>query len=185
MDKETLSNYGWIVICVLVLAVMIALAGPFGNFISDAVKSTTQGLFDVNQNALDAAGITIADQTFWEAQNGAKVYYDRVYETELNGAAGIWYRDGSFALYYLGQLVTVPANQVIIEGNRISSPDPMCPSQEWYFEANTDGTVVAVARYSYYDYDTTAQIYLNKDYIGMQDANITEYTSIEAWLASK
>ena len=30
MDKETLSNYGWIVICVLVLAVMIALATPFG-----------------------------------------------------------------------------------------------------------------------------------------------------------
>ena len=26
MDKETLSNYGWIVICVLVLAVMLALA---------------------------------------------------------------------------------------------------------------------------------------------------------------
>ena len=46
MDKETLSNYGWIVICVLVLAVMLALATPFGNFISTAVKSTTQGLFD-------------------------------------------------------------------------------------------------------------------------------------------
>ena len=67
MDKETLSNYGWIVICVLVLAVMIALAGPFGNFVADAVKSTTQGLFDVNQNALDAAdvpGLTVQDQEF-------------------------------------------------------------------------------------------------------------------------
>lgn len=29
MDRETLSNYGWIVICVLVLAVMIALAPVF------------------------------------------------------------------------------------------------------------------------------------------------------------
>ena len=64
MDKETLSNYGWIVICVLVMAVMIALAGPFGNFVADAVKSTTQGLFDVNQGALDAAGIQIADNDF-------------------------------------------------------------------------------------------------------------------------
>ena len=64
MDKETLSNYGWIVICVLVLAVMIALAGPFGNFVADAVKSTAQGLFDVNQNALDAAGIVIEDNEF-------------------------------------------------------------------------------------------------------------------------
>ncbi len=70
MDKETLSNYGWIVICVLVLAVMIALAGPFGNFVADAVKSTTQGLFDVNQNALDTAGITIDGQGFAKS-----VYY--------------------------------------------------------------------------------------------------------------
>ena len=52
MDKETLSNYGWIVICVLVLAVMIALSGPFGTFVSEAVQSTTQGLFDVNYNEL-------------------------------------------------------------------------------------------------------------------------------------
>lgn len=64
MDKETLSNYGWIVICVLVMAVMIALAGPFGTFVSDAVKSTTQGLFDVNQGALGAAGIEIEDNGF-------------------------------------------------------------------------------------------------------------------------
>ena len=71
MDKETLSNYGWIVICVLVMVVMIALAGPFGNFVSEAVKSTTQGLFDVNQNALDAAGIAINDNAFVEGNGGA------------------------------------------------------------------------------------------------------------------
>ena len=67
MDKETLSNYGWIVICVLVLAVMIALAGPFGTFVAGAVKSTTKGLFDVNKNALNAAGVpglTVQDQEF-------------------------------------------------------------------------------------------------------------------------
>lgn len=70
MDKETLSNYGWIVICVLVLAVMIALAGPFGTFVAGAVKSTTTGLFGVNQNALGAAGITIDDQAFADGGNG-------------------------------------------------------------------------------------------------------------------
>lgn len=71
MDKETLSNYGWIVICVLVLAVMIALATPFGSFVSDAVKSTTQGLFDVNQSALNSTGlINIGDQSFGEGGNG-------------------------------------------------------------------------------------------------------------------
>ena len=53
MDKETLSNYGWIVICVLVLAVMLAFASPFGQFIADAVWSTTNGLFDTGDSELD------------------------------------------------------------------------------------------------------------------------------------
>lgn len=90
MDKETLSNYGWIVICVLVLAVMLALATPFGQFVSNAVKSTTQGLFDVNQNALNSTGlINIGDQSFDENQsNGGNdeyklsefgLYYNRPY----------------------------------------------------------------------------------------------------------
>jgi hypothetical protein len=71
MDKETLSNYGWIVICTLVLAVMIALASPFGKFVSDAVKSTTQGLYDVNHEALIGAGIDIKGQSFNEEEYGA------------------------------------------------------------------------------------------------------------------
>ena len=58
MDKETLSNYGWIVICVLVLAVMLALATPFGSFISDAIWSTTNGLFDVQNSALNTVGLS-------------------------------------------------------------------------------------------------------------------------------
>ena len=65
MDKETLSNYGWVVICVLVLVVMIALATPFGKFIAEAVKNTTQGLFDASAKALntglgEAAGVSVA-----------------------------------------------------------------------------------------------------------------------------
>ena len=67
MDKETLSNYGWIVICVLVLAVMIALATPFGTFVADAVKSTTQGLFDVNQSALNSTGLINIDRQEFES----------------------------------------------------------------------------------------------------------------------
>ena len=74
MDKETLSNYGWIVICVLVLAVMIALAGPFGNFVAGAVKSTTAGLFGVNKNALGAAGIEIGDQAFANCEHTYENY---------------------------------------------------------------------------------------------------------------
>ena len=53
MDKETLSNYGWIVICVMVLAVMIALATPFGSFIADGFKATYTGLSDTENSVLD------------------------------------------------------------------------------------------------------------------------------------
>ena len=74
MDKETLSNYGWIVICVLVLAVMLALATPFGTFVADAVKSTTQSLFDVNQNALNSTGlINIGDHHLVRAKTVVQV----------------------------------------------------------------------------------------------------------------
>ena len=83
MDKETLSNYGWIVILVLILAVMLALATPFGNFIAGAIKSTTAGFFSVNQNAMNAVGIIIPGQDFKdkitedEIQTGYK-YMDSV-----------------------------------------------------------------------------------------------------------
>ena len=65
MDKETLSNYGWVVICVLVLVVMIALATPFGKYIAEAVKHTTEGLFGASHKALNdtlssAADVTVA-----------------------------------------------------------------------------------------------------------------------------
>ena len=52
MDKETLSNYGWVVIAVLVISVMVALATPFGTFVSNGVKSTTIGLTQAISNSL-------------------------------------------------------------------------------------------------------------------------------------
>lgn len=55
MDKNTLSNYGWIVIAVLVLAVMIALATPFGNFIADGFKATYMGFDYTSDNAMNTA----------------------------------------------------------------------------------------------------------------------------------
>ena len=77
MDKNTLSNYGWIVIAVLVLAVMIALATPFGSFIEQGVRATTEGLFDTSKNAVNSAfedlGVQMEDQTFedgYKAPNG-------------------------------------------------------------------------------------------------------------------
>ena len=39
MDKKTFSSYGWVTCVVVVLAIMIALAGPLGNFITGGVNS--------------------------------------------------------------------------------------------------------------------------------------------------
>lgn len=75
MDKETLSNYGWIVICILVMVVMIALATPFGDFIASAIKSTSQGLFDTSQNALDSLG-NLTKSPEWLARNHGDVIPD-------------------------------------------------------------------------------------------------------------
>ena len=99
MDKETLSNYGWIVVCVLVLAVMLALATPFGNFISTAVKSTTQGLFDTNKNALNSTGlINVGDQSFDSK--------------DLNTEKATFYYDNGEYLYI----------QIPVSGNMVGAP---------------------------------------------------------------
>ena len=63
MDKNTLSNYGWVVVCVLVLSVMLALATPFGRFIATGFESTYTGFAHVangedGNRILEAAGLT-------------------------------------------------------------------------------------------------------------------------------
>lgn len=57
MDKQTLSNYGWIVVLTLILAVLLALATPFGSFIAGAFKATYAGFGMVTENALGIIGI--------------------------------------------------------------------------------------------------------------------------------
>ena len=64
MDKSTLSNYGWIVIAVLVLSVMIALATPFGMYIKSGVENTTQGLFDTSEKAMNIVGMSAGEGSF-------------------------------------------------------------------------------------------------------------------------
>ena len=70
MDKETLSNYGWIVICTLVLAVMIALATPFGKYVAAGVQNTAQGFYDVNTKAMDVETLDSAIAEMYPAASG-------------------------------------------------------------------------------------------------------------------
>ena len=63
MDKETLSHYGWIVILVLILAVLLALATPFGTFVADGFKATYAGFEMVGSNAMNIVDIITGDET--------------------------------------------------------------------------------------------------------------------------
>lgn len=52
MDREILSNYGWVVICVLILAVMIGLAPVFADAIKDAVTAAYNALITNGSEAI-------------------------------------------------------------------------------------------------------------------------------------
>ena len=56
MDKETLSNYGWVVCVILVLAIMISLATPFGSVIRDKVTGTVENFKNNSEEVLDNIG---------------------------------------------------------------------------------------------------------------------------------
>lgn len=73
MDKETLSQYGWVVIVIIVLIIMIALATPFGSYVAKAAKSSviafsdkTEDIFDkndINYDSPEFADIPMLDGT--------------------------------------------------------------------------------------------------------------------------
>ena len=80
MDKETLSNYGWVTIVTLVLAIMIALATPFGNYVGKAVKVTAEGLGNVTIRALDTIGIkTQSNLSITSTKYGKNCYVSKDY----------------------------------------------------------------------------------------------------------
>lgn len=56
MDKETLSHYGWIVVLILILSVMMALATPLGQFVANGFKSTYVGFTHTLSNAINNTG---------------------------------------------------------------------------------------------------------------------------------
>ncbi len=60
MDKNTLSHYGWIVVLILILSVLLALATPFGKFIAKGFEATyvafSLGDYDNLGNLIDEAG---------------------------------------------------------------------------------------------------------------------------------
>ena len=65
MDKSTLSNYGWIVIVTLVLAVMLALATPFGTYVGKGASNVIKTFVQSSDNAVDEDNID-TQSTDWD-----------------------------------------------------------------------------------------------------------------------
>ena len=93
MDKNTLSNYGWIVIAVLVLSVMIALATPFGQYVEQGVRSTTTGLFDTSEKAMNVVGMSASDGDFEDGYTSTGSSSEP--EQVVGSATFEWYYDGA------------------------------------------------------------------------------------------
>ena len=77
MDKETLSHYGWIVVLCIILSLLLAFCSPFGNFIADAIKSTTVGFTQTSENGIGTVLIGKSGDTKFDN--------------------GLFYRDGELA----------------------------------------------------------------------------------------
>lgn len=65
MDKNTLSHYGWIVVLILILSVLLALATPFGLFVARGFEATyvafSLGDYDNLGNVIDEMGGNTAE----------------------------------------------------------------------------------------------------------------------------
>lgn len=52
MDKNSLSEYGWIIVIVIILAILIAFATPFGKFIVTSFQNTVDHFIQSTQNTI-------------------------------------------------------------------------------------------------------------------------------------
>ena len=89
MDKQTLSNYGWLVIVTLILAVMLALATPFGTYVGDAVVSVANGYVGASNNAMGDDNISNMEQQWFDKLGTVSSELETV-------IAGATFSDGTF-----------------------------------------------------------------------------------------
>ena len=153
MDKSTLSNYGWIVIAVLVLSVMIALATPFGQYIENGVRATTEGLFSTSQNAMNTAfgdlGVEVESQTFEEGYKTS----DRETNSQLNHSGTI--PEGGI---YITGLKNIWNDAVLLGRCPICNFDSWCACDAIVYKEG-DEFPETVQKYDFYAYGEYIYMY--------------------------
>lgn len=112
MDKETLSNYGWIVILVLILAVMIALATPFGSFIAQGFKATFGGFGNTNNAALEGVGLG-QEPVESDEEHGNYIWYYQPYQGTIDGntVEFVFHENGAYDVYNYTELQGYSADE--------------------------------------------------------------------------
>ena len=75
MDKSTLSNYGWLVIVTLILAVMLAFATPFGTYVGDGVVSVANGIVGTSNDATAEENIS-QSEVEWAVKTDHGIEYN-------------------------------------------------------------------------------------------------------------
>ena len=86
MDKSTLSNYGWLVIVTLILAIMLAFATPFGTYVGDGVVSVANGIVGTSNDATAEENIS-QESVEWAVKTDHGIDYNEYkYYSNLNDA---------------------------------------------------------------------------------------------------
>ena len=96
MDKETLSNYGWIIVVALVGVIMLTMATPLGNYIFANIKSTAIEEFDDSSLGQDEPSNDVVGM-----ENKKDIQF------ELQGGEFV---GGYVSTYIPGTEVTLPMN---------------------------------------------------------------------------
>lgn len=81
MDKKTLSKFGWIVVLVLVLSVMLALATPLGKYIGKGISNIAIAMGIVNENAVDEEKVNQMGNKWENYLSECKHTYTHIGET--------------------------------------------------------------------------------------------------------
>ena len=70
MDRETFSQYGWMIIIAIVAMIMVSLATPFGDYVFKSINNTSDSLYKaaVVQNAEDGEYL-VREKTDWGPAN--------------------------------------------------------------------------------------------------------------------
>ena len=121
MDKQTLSHYGWIVVLMLIMSVMIAMATPFGKYIATAIENTTEALCNTQQKALSATDIELMEQEFEDMfiGGGTDLVIPEQTPTECQHT-NITTINASAT--YTGDTYCIDCNTTIATGEMISAP---------------------------------------------------------------